>query len=283
MKILDNEPLANYTTFKLGGNALKMYFPENREDLSELYRQGVSFDYLIGGGSNLLINDQKDFQEVINLRKLNTDIVSMGDGKYCVGAGVRLQQLINSINHDGYGGIEYLFSVPGLVGGALYMNAGRGRKYAQNIGDYLISVDYFSDGQIHTITKDECRLDYRFSVFQEMTGVIILSALFQFKPVDRSESQKLIEERKALCKRVQDMSAPNFGTVFRKANKWIIQAVRFLHPGYRDGVRYSSKTTNWLLRGEKGTFKQAIELINRVKKMHKALGRPCSVEVVIWE
>ena len=66
------------------------------------------------------------------MNKVNNDIISLGNGKYYIGASVRLQRIINTINKDGYGGIEYLMSVPAMLGGAIYMNAGQGsdkKKY----------------------------------------------------------------------------------------------------------------------------------------------------------
>ncbi|WP_298048348.1 hypothetical protein, partial [uncultured Bacteroides sp.] len=61
------------------------------------------------------------------LKEFNTFILHESNGLYQVGAGVRLQALIKQINEDGYGGIEYLWSVPGLTGGG-YSDECRKRK-----------------------------------------------------------------------------------------------------------------------------------------------------------
>lgn len=75
MLLKENVPLSKYTTFRMGGIAKKMYFPESVE---ELVRLGVErkdiFHYIIGGGSNLLINDKKCFDVVLCLRNFNTKI-----------------------------------------------------------------------------------------------------------------------------------------------------------------------------------------------------------------
>jgi len=176
-----------------------------------------------------------------------------------------------------------LFSVPGLVGGAVYMNAGRGRKYEQAISDYIISVDYFYQGKVLTLEKKDCDFNYRLSLFQQLEGAVIVGVLFEFERLEKKESEKRIMERMELCKKVQDMSYPNFGTVFSQANRYIMYIVRVLHIGYPDGMCFSSKKDNWMLHRKNGTFKQAIQLIECVKKVHKMLGRKCEVEVKIWK
>lgn len=122
----------------MGGIAKEYLSPESLEELIEAVRLGESKK--IGGGSNVLIAEHS-FERVIDLGKFDTSIKNIG-GRYRVGASVRLFKLINAINKDGYGGIEYLYSVPGLVGGAVVMNAGRGRRYGQCISDYIEEVTF---------------------------------------------------------------------------------------------------------------------------------------------
>ena len=53
MLIKENEPLAMYTTFKMGGNVKKMYFPESVSELQSLITEKPDLTkYIIGGGSN---------------------------------------------------------------------------------------------------------------------------------------------------------------------------------------------------------------------------------------
>jgi len=284
MKILEKKPLSEYTTFKMGGVAELMYVPETVQELSDCYKTHPSiFNYIIGGGSNLLINDEKSFDEVLSLREFNQLIDDKGDGRYYIGASVRLQKAIVRVNQDGYGGIEYLFSVPGLIGGAVFMNAGRGKKHNKCISDFILEVDYLENGEIKTLSREDCCFSYRSSVFQRMNHVIIIGATFQFAKISQEESMTAINERIELCKRVQDMSYPNFGTVFCESNKYIIRIAKILNWGYKDGVAYSSKTANWLLNREKGTFVQAVSLIKRMEKVHRIFRQNCRSEVIIWK
>lgn len=284
MEVKQNELLSKYTTFRMGGVAKEMFFPEDTNDLGKLFNDNSeAFDYVIGGGSNLLINDKKEYEKVICLRKLNNQVEYLGKGRYYIGASIRLQKAIKEINKDGYGGIEYLYSVPGLVGGAIYMNAGRGAQYNKSISDYIVSVDIFINGNIKKMPREECGFKYRHSIFQTMPRVIILGAEFLFPEISQEEAQKRIEERLDLCRKVQDMSAPNFGTVFCHSNRYIMRIVRKIGMGYKDGCSFSRKTQSWMLKGENGSFEQAINLLNRVEKIHFILGLRIEREVKVWE
>lgn len=284
MKIKNNESLSRYTTFKMGGTAKIMFFPENINDLREIYEKSPSaFDYIIGGGSNIVINDKRDFEAVVCLRNLNSDIEHLGEGQYYVGAGVRLQSLIRTINKDGYGGIEYLFSVPGFVGGATFMNAGRGKTIKKCISDYILRVDGFINGENVTFTKEECDFSYRTSVFQTLKGCVITGVLFEFPAMSQEESSAQIRERIELCKGVQDMSFPNYGSVFCQFDRRIIRFVRRIGLGKKGGCHFSKKTENWMLHEKNGNFKDVVRILKQVEWMHKICGKSCKTEVRIWK
>lgn len=279
MKIENQADLKKYTTFRMGGIAEKMYIPESEDELVELISKKHP-KYFIGGGSNLIIN-QRSFDCVVNLREFNNTIERVADGEYVVGASVRLQKLINAVNADGYGGIEYLYSVPGLVGGATVMNAGRGKVYNQCISDYIIEVKVLHKDEVMWMKKADCAFSYRSSVFSS-GDYTVLAVRLKFPAVCVEESQKRRQERLDLCKQKQDNSSPNFGTVFCESNKIIMQIFKYLPIGRKKGVGYSKKTANWLLNKD-GTFEDTIKLLERVKKLHKITGKKCRTEVVIWE
>lgn len=278
MIIENNANLKKLTTFRMGGFAKNLYIPESEEELIELVNEDKA-RYIIGGGSNLIINNRL-FDNVVSLRKMNLDFLDCGDGEFVVGSSVRLQTLVKKINEVGYGGIEYLFSVPGLVGGATVMNAGRGQAFNRCISDYIIAVKILRDKKVVWLEKRDCRFEYRKSVFSE-TDDVVLAVRFKFPPVQKSESEKLRKERIELCRKKQDNSAPNFGTVFCESNKTIMQMFKYLPIGRGNGISYSRKTANWMLN-EGGTFTTTMALLERVKKIHKFFHSKCRTEVVIW-
>lgn len=285
MKILENESLKKYTTVKIGGIAKKLYFPENRTEFIEIIETMYGKrKYILGGGSNLLINDQKEFDEVISLKRMDSSIENLGSGNYYIGASVSLQKLITQINNDGYGGIEYLFSVPALLGGAIAMNAGRGKAHKSSIVDYIkvVHVYDYEERKIKILNKDECKFSYRNSIFKQ-EEMIVLGAVFDFPSVNIDDAKRKREDRIRYVKKLQDSSGYNFGSVFREYNKYIMQVIRLLHVGYEDGISYSSKTSNWLINRRNGSYQQAINLIEKVVKIHRLLGMKIVREVIIWD
>lgn len=294
MKVLNNEPLSGYTTFGLGGVCKNMFFPQSKKELVELALEKENCK-ILGGGSNLLINDAAEFDDVICLREFSDELYVDENGNVTASAAVRLQKLINFINDNGMGGIEYLFSVPGLVGGAIYMNAGRGKSFNCAISDHIITVEalcvkdnsFGKRGEIVELSAADCGFTYRSSVFHK-NEFVILSAVFKFPEMSKEESEKLKRERIELCKRKQDNSASNFGSVFCESNPKIMSMVKKLKLGNKNGIHYSGKTNNWLLNpngknAEKGSFDKTCALIKKVEKIHKIFGKRCKPEVIIWK
>lgn len=279
MIIFENEDLSKHTTIKIGGTARRFLIPENRKELIEVINSEHPF-YFIGGGSNLLINDRV-FDLVVSLKMFDTSICLESDGVYRVGASARLQMLIKRINDDGFGGIEYLCNVPGLVGGAVAMNAGTGKKRNKSISDYIISVEVIKDGKIVTLEREECEFSYRDSFFKRHADAIVASVLFRFPPISLEESSRAKEEKMKYYKEKQDPSYPNFGSVFREANYYILLVVKKLKIGGK--VHFSGKTVNWMLNDKHGTYRDAVTAIRKVEILHKLMGQKSVREVITWE
>lgn len=284
MKIENNVELSRYTTFRMGGNVKLLYSPEELDDLKLLYREG-KLHHIIGGGSNLLINDSIIYDTAVSLRNLNNEfqiISEKENGIFYIGSSVRLQTAIKKINTLGYGGIEYLYSVPGLIGGAIFMNAGRGKEHNQSISDYIVSVDYFHEGKLKQLDNSECDFRHRYSIFQSLDNCIIMGARFRFPKTAEEVTKQRVEDRLELCRNLQDNSKPNFGTVFCIADHRIMKIIKLLSKNRGKGIQFSAKTENWMLHGKNGTFQNAITLIHRVEIMHKLVGKQCKLEVKIW-
>lgn len=278
-----NENLAKYTTIKIGGCASVLFMPESVEELVELVKDKGMLP-IISGGSNLLINDKRVFAEVIYLGKIDQTIKQMSDGMYYIGSSVRLQKIINTINADGFGGIEFLFSVPGMLGGAVYMNAGRGSD-KKCISDCIKDV-YVIDknGNQIILSKDECHFDYRKSVFQKSEYVIIGATMSFFKQ-DIEISKRLIKERFDICNEYQDNKSPNFGSVFCLYNVRIMDFIKkYSHLLFKNKkARFSQKTCNWIVNDGNGTFEEATSCIRFVERVHRLFHKRHELEVKIWK
>ena len=284
MRVINDVNLSSLTTIQLGGTASRLYEPETEDELIKCIEDNPEIEFFIGGGSNLLINDRV-FDGVISLKKFNDTILHIGNGQYSVGAAVKLAKLINTINEEGYGGIEYLCTVPGLVGGAVAMNAGTGIKESLSISDYILNIKVFDrdTGTIFFFEKEDCGFGHRQSVFKTCNRYIILEVQFVFKPQSKEVSQVLKKDKRAYSKYYHDYSAANFGSVFSVFDPTILKIVKRLGYGNSRGVHFSKKTLNWILKENNGNYQETRNLINKIIKAHRILRKKCKLEVVVWE
>ena len=280
MRVEENVRLAERTTFGMGGLCRQLLIPETEEELLQAVRANPEAR-LLAGGSNVIISNEKEFPCVISLQHFNRALTALGDGRFLAGASLRNQPLIKKVNEAGYGGIEYLWTVPGTVGGAIFMNAGTGRDAGKSIGQHVERVRWFDGTEIRELSAAECGFAYRTSVFQEKRGVI-LSAVLRFPEQSREDSERLIRERKERVERLQDHSAKTCGTFCRASDPRVMKLLK-IWPGPRHGVYFSRKTHNWLLNDGSGKFAQVRGCIARVRRLHRLLGKTVSLEVELWE
>lgn len=271
--------LDSLTTFRMGGGVERLWRPVRGDDLRGLPRDGQGRYRVLSGGSNILANDGRRFADVVYMGSYDRGIEALGGGRYRVGASARIQELIRRANADGYGGLEELVSVPGMVGGLIAMNASV-PSVGTCVSDHLVSVEAFDGSRVVFYSEGECGFGYRTSRFRDGLS-IVLSAEFHLPEQDPGVSAARIRARVERVRRTQDRALPNFGSVFRRCDPRIMAAVRRL--GVRSGgARFSKIASNWLLN-DGATFDDALACIRRVESAHRMLGRPCSREVVVWE
>lgn len=268
--------LNRMTTFKMGGKVARMWEPTSECCLAGLPKPGGVYR-VISGGSNLLASE-RTFADVISMKKFDDEILDLGGGKFRVGASVRIQKLISVLNENGYGGIESLVSVPGMLGGLICMNASVPSANTC-ISDYLESVDAFDGEKTLSISNNDCKFGYRSSIFQN-GHLLILGAVFRFPKQDVSISEGIIQKRLFKCRQNQDNSAPNFGSVFSGCSPKAMSIIR--NRGLTVGaVSFSKKTNNWLLNNG-GSFQDACSVLDKAMIINKLFARRTKFEVRIW-
>lgn len=284
MRILYDEDLKKYSTFRIGGKAKKMFFPENRNELKELIILNPKSKY-IGKGSNILINDKKTFSSVVSLKMLNSVLENLGNGLFKCGCSVTVQNLLNFIHNVGYGGIENLFNVPTLIGGAVAMNAGSGEEKGVYIGNFVMSVsciDTISGNEI-TLNKDQCEFDYRSSVFKN-NNLLIYEVIFKFVEMTPEQIQIETDWKKSKME-YQDTKYPSLGSIFDNPTPKILNLSRKIFRNkYKDGVNFSEINNNWFVNKGNGTYSQAYRIILFVLILHRLLLRKkFKIEITIWK
>jgi len=279
MKILKDCDLHPYNTMRLHSVADEVYFPESREELTGLikeFRQKGQKYAVFSGGSNIIFAEQVK-TPLVCLMSLDKGIDYLEDGRVKVGCSVRIQILIRDLQKHGMGGIEYLFSVPTSVGGAVYMNAGRGKSIGVTISDYLEEVEYYSplDDEFRTYQKNTVEFSHRHSPFQE-TEAVIVSATFRFPMQDREETERKIQERMDHSKKHLSADKPSCGSVFCEGNRIVYRLLMGKRVG---GAMYSKKTPDWISNMGDATASDVMALIERGKRWHSFFFSKCKVEI----
>lgn len=279
---LNDEPLKKHTTVKIGGIAHNYYIPQDLNDIIQLSEEMADKKiYIISGGSNLLISDLHAFENVISMEQACTEIKFLDDGTICCGASVRIQKLINNAKVQGLGGIEYLYSLPAMLGGIICMNAGRGIKFGESISDHIVEVYAIKDGREYVFSKDDCQFGYRTSIFKG-SNYIITGAKLQLNPMEISQIEEGIQSRMNLCREIQDHTGSTFGSVFSCCNEKIMGIMQKFFSNTK-GVHWSKKRGNWLINDGTGTYTQAMRRMRICKVLHHLISSKIEEEVIIWE
>jgi len=206
-----SEPLASYTTFRIGGPADYFMVPVSKDDLTQvvgyLHEHECAF-LLIGNGSNLLVSDDGYRGAVIQVEKALREIRMEGDCVY-VEAGVRLARFVDFCIHRSLGGTEMLAGIPGTIGGAVVMNAG---AHGSELSDHLTDVEILHNGRVERVPRDQAGFVYRCSGFE---GDVVLAARFALRTAEKEELMRT--RRSLLIKRnaTQPVNIPNAGSIFK--------------------------------------------------------------------
>jgi UDP-N-acetylmuramate dehydrogenase len=206
-----NEPMAKYTSMRVGGPADYYLEPADKLDLVEIIRyfQKNNFPYLmLGRGSNLLFSDVGLRGAAINLEACLSTVRLEGD-LVIAEAGVHMAKFVDFSIQKSLAGVEMLAGIPGSVGGAIVMNAG---AHGGEISDHLIEVEALRNGEIQIVKRENAHFAYRQSGFAHD---IVLSASFQLPKGDKEEL--MARRREMILKRnvTQPLSLPNSGSMFK--------------------------------------------------------------------
>ena len=194
MKILNDVSMKNYTTYKTGGIVRTMYFPENENELRELLKrlkkENIKY-FIIGNGSNIIVDDNYFDGAIINLKKLNKYSIKNNE-VYCE-CGVMLPLIANMTIKSSLKGLESLISIPGTIGGSIYNNAG---AYNVEISNYLKEIRVLNEnGEIVTLEKQDCDFKYRDSIFKHTKKYVIISCVFKLEKGNKEELLKIVDTR----------------------------------------------------------------------------------------
>ena len=288
-KIRFREPLSKHTTFKIGGAARVYIEPRDCADLKILLKKTKRYKIplrLIGRGSNILVADRGLKAAVIKLsapyfRKINSE----GE-KIRVGAGVELAEIIKFCLQHKLGGLEFLWGIPGTLGGALIMNAGISDKGKNlSIGDLVSEVEVMDGcGKIKIFKKEKLKFNYRNS---NLANYIVIAASLKLKRQDREKIKAQIKSYARQRCLNQELSYPSAGCIFK--NPLHGSAGKLIDLCGLKGTRLgdaevSPKHANFIINKGKAKAEDVLSLIDYLKrKVKQRFKIDLAPEIEIWK
>jgi UDP-N-acetylmuramate dehydrogenase len=277
---VEEAPLSKYTTYRVGGNAALIVYPEDATKLIKLIeilrKNNVKYK-ILGNGSNVIFSDEVYNGVIIKLDSFNS--LTIDDTVVRVGAGYNLMKLAMKISKMGLTGLEFATGIPGSVGGAVYMNAG---AYKSDMGYIVSCIKVITpDLKIAQLYNKDLNFHYRESFLQHNKDYICIEACFVLKRGDSKDIIALIEDRRQKRLMTQPLEYPSAGSVFRNpANDFagrLIEEVG-LKGHAMGGALVSPKHANFIVNFDHATSKDIKNLIMFVKKTVK---EQCGVDLLV--
>ena len=182
--VREQVPLAPWTWLRLGGAAEFFAEPSSIDELASLLRAAKTANLpvrLLGGGSNLLVQDSGVNGLVLHLSSSAFGDVRVDDSQLLAGGGAKLSQVVSVAAREGLAGVESLVGIPGTVGGATRKNAiGHGAA----IGQWTTGVNVMDmHGETNQLAKDDLRFSYRDSNLDDLIILDVTLSLERGDPL----------------------------------------------------------------------------------------------------
>ena len=270
VRVLREEPMARHTSFRVGGPARRMAFPEKGEQLVLLLSMAWECGarpLVIGNGTNLLAPDSGLDRLVVETSGLSRLDMGEEPGSLLAESGVPLARLADFACRQGLTGLEFAHGIPGTVGGGVCMNAG---AYGGELKPVVSGVSaLFPEEGVKFLTGEELAFGYRRSFLTEHPEAVVLYAVFRLSAGDpeaiRETQRSLMARRKAS----QPLEWPSAGSTFKRpeghfAGTLIEQCgLKGLGVG---GAQVSEKHAGFLINRGGATCADIKELIRQVQE-----------------
>lgn len=267
-KIEKDISLSTLTTYKTGGIAKLVVYPNNINNLKQMlkliHKYNIKY-FILGKGSNTLFSDKEFNGVIIKLDKLNNFKIKQTE--LYVESGMILSKLVQASVKNELTGLEFAIGIPGTIGGAIYMNAG---AYGNNMSNIVKSVIVLNEKfQIKEIPLEKLKFDYRYSIFQANKNLICVAANIKLEHGNHDEIASKIKENLLKRKNSQPLEYPSAGSVFRNpegnyAGK-IIEELGLKGKNI-GGAEISTKHANFIINKNNASSSDILNLIKLVQK-----------------
>ncbi len=269
-RLLSNERLAKYTSWRVGGPADRLYIPYDRQELCEFIAALPDSEpvFWVGLGSNLLVRDGGIRGTVIYTRGRLKELKLADDGSVYIEAGVPCAHVARFCAEQGLVGAEFLAGIPGTMGGALKMNAGAFDGETWSIVKQVEMIN--AAGKISLRFAADFKVSYR-SV-KNYEDEWFLSCWLQLQQGDTAASQQKIKGLLEKRAKTQPTNQPSCGSVFK--NPEGDYAARLIEQtglkGYAiGGASVSEKHANFIVNTGQASAADIEDLIRYVQEQVK--------------
>jgi UDP-N-acetylmuramate dehydrogenase len=284
--ILINEPLKMHTTIKVGGITPYYIIPKTKQifinTLDYIIENKINFK-IIGGGANLLIND-----DTLNFVVLSTEYLtgySLNENILISEVGIPISRLSYIAMENSLSGLEFAVGIPGSLGGALFMNAG---AYGGQMSDIVTEVEAYDIIERKTIIlkKELLNFNYRKSIFQERRYISLSAKINLYKKDITSIKNKMKELSEKRWEK-QPLEFPSAGSFFKrpKPDFYVGTTIEKLGlKGFSIGdAEVSNKHAGFIINKGNAKFEDIINLAEKIKKVVKEkYGEDLEIEPEIW-
>ena len=286
-----DEPLAQYTTFKIGGPADLYYDATSTEDLAGAVSAAREFGieyFVLGLGANILIGD-KGFRGLV-IRNTSSHLKFFDDGRLWVESGAVMARLIPQAVEREWSGLEHYVGIPSTVGGAVWQNLhflspAPTRERTMFIAEVFESAELLThDGKRQTVDRDYMQFGYDTSTLHKQRD-IALAVTFQLERSEKAVMHRIMQENLSWRggKHPWLEYHPSAGSIFKKIEG--VGAGRLIDEvglkGFRHGdAQISHIHANIMVNLGKATAKNVRELIAIAQeKVQQRFGHYLEVEI----
>lgn len=266
-----NEDMRKHTTMKTGGKADLMVVSRDMTEFVRLIKYMIKekIPYrILGHGSNILVSEN-GIREVVVLMENNLKKISIEGEKVEAEAGALLADLAQEAARKSLTGLEFVYGIPGTVGGAVVMNAG---AYGGEIKDVLEEVQVLTnEGKLIVRKANELELAYRSTLIQK-NGDIVLKAKFRLQLGDREKIITTMEELTKKRADKQPLEFPSAGSIFKRPEGHytgkLIQDANL--QGFQiGGAQVSMKHAGFIINTGQATTEDVLKLIAHIQHVVK--------------
>ena len=266
VKTSRDEPLARFTTMRVGGPADLFATVHNLFELRALVRFARNREIphlILGRGSDLVISDRGMRGLVIQDRAEGSRV----DGTtYTADAGVPMARAATETQKAGLTGLEFGLAIPGTVGGAVWANAGAHESDMASVLGSARVLD--AEGRESVVAVAELGLAYRDSRFKRAREELVLDATFDLEPADPDVIKGRLDDIRRWRQAHQPLGLPSAGSVFRNPDG--DSAGRLIEAAGLKGTRIggavvSEKHANFIVNDQKGTASDVRRLGDHVR------------------